>query len=138
MADLVYDSFMHYIALGAIDLKNDDIRCCLLGSSHVPSAAHGHYSDLVGEVVGGGYVAGGAALQAKRVDSVGQKTSFVAANIVWPSVTVSARYAAIYDNTHVDKPLICLFDFGVLKIITDGMFCLNFDPDEGIVSLSAL
>lgn len=138
MADLVYDSFMQHVALGDIDLKNDDIKCCLLGADHVPSSAHTHLSDLGGEVVGDGYIAGGMSLQAKRVERIGSKTTFTAANVIWPVVSVYARYAALYDNTKDDKPLICLFDFGVLKIITDGMFCLNFDPDEGIVSLSAL
>lgn len=138
MSDILYDSFLRDFASGYIDLLGHDIRCALLSEAYAPNFAHSRFAVAADcEVVGDGYIAGGIPLQGKHVEQDGSSTLFAAANLVWPSVTVSARYAMLYDNTVATKPLIGLFDFGAIKVVRDGTFCINFDPNVGVLSMRA-
>ena len=138
MADILFDSFLRDFTSGKIDLLEHDIRCSLITDSYVPNLAHSGFAVVADyEAQGVGYIPGGIPLQAKRVELISGTTMFAAANLVWPAVNVSARYAILYDNTASGKPLIGLFDFGVIKVVKDGMFCINFDPDLGAISMRA-
>lgn len=53
MADLFFTSFKKKMADGTIDLDSHSFKACLLTDVYVPSAAHGTYAQLTGEVANG-------------------------------------------------------------------------------------
>ena len=58
-----------------------------------------------------------------------------AADVEWTSSTItSARYAAIYDDTLTNKPLICAIDFGGDFSTTSGTFKITWNA-SGIFTL---
>lgn len=99
-----------------VDFLSDSIKCMLLTSSYTPDQnAHVFKSDLTNEASGTGYVAGGVALGTKTLAEATLVTSLRAASVVFSAVTLTARYAVIYDATPASdatRPLLWLIDFG--------------------------
>lgn len=130
MPSLVYDSFRRSLLAGGIDLATDPVKVMLVGDSYQPDRRHATTADVYGEVgVGGGYVAGGAELTGKTVAADG---TFDAADVVWPSSTISARGCVLYGGETGE--LICYFDFDVNRMSMAGVFRLTWDP-AGIITL---
>lgn len=66
----------------------------------------------VGEVTGGGYVAGGIALTVNPVPTSAGTTAYLSFNnAVWTSVNFTARAALIYNSTQGNKA-VAVLDFG--------------------------
>lgn len=92
------------------------------------------YSDITGnsdENAGVGYTAGGIALT--NVDPVHDSTNHVAYNDfsnepTWAASTISARGSFIYNDSHVDKEIFLLHDFGSDKNTSAGAFKIVFPP----------
>lgn len=112
-----------------------DIRVVLCSSSYTPNQdTHESKSDVTGEVVGTGYVAGGVVLSGRTLtyDAATNVIAFKGADVEWPNSTITARYAVIYDNTPAtagDKKLIAYVDFGEDKVSSDGTFKLLWHVD---------
>ncbi len=116
-----YGKAAQALAAKKIDLVNDTIKVMLVTSAYTPNMDnHGVKSDVTGEVSGSGYTSGGATLTGKTLT---QETSpntwkWDANDVTWANTSVTFRYAVIYDDTHVDKPLIGYVDFGSNKTAT--------------------
>jgi hypothetical protein len=92
------------------------------------------------EVTGTGYTAGGKTLTNLGVtasnDSSAQGTGYATfANVTWPSSTITARGALIYNstpsangtsNTALTNPAVAVLDFGSDKTVTAGNFTIVF------------
>jgi len=124
-----------------INWSSDTIKVMLCTSSYTPDQdAHVYKSSVTNEVTGTGYTAGGVTLASKTANyNSGTNTiSFSAANAVWTTSTITARYAVIYDSTGVDatSALIAYVDFGADVISSGGSFTITWDA-AGIFTIQA-
>jgi hypothetical protein len=117
-----------------IDWLSDTIKVALCTSSYTPNQdTQVFYSDITNELTtAGGYTAGGATLGSKTLDyTAGTNViKFDAADVVWSSSTITARYAVIYDDTPATagtKPLIGYVDFGADATTSNGAFTITWD-----------
>jgi len=115
-----YNSFWTSIfAASPIDFQADTIKMALLANTYTFNAlarrTHDMWDDVVAhEVVGAGYVAGGATLAGKSAsqDDANDRGLFDANDVTWATSTISARYAMIYKSTGVagTSPLVRCID----------------------------
>lgn len=123
-----------------IDLNSDAIKVMLCSSTYVPDQDAHQYKDVsvTGEVSGTGYTAGGATLSTPSVSYTGASNVFAfdGADVSWPSSTITARYAVVYDDTPAtNKPLICYVDFGADVVSSAGTLSVAWDA-AGIATVT--
>lgn len=139
MAHLVYNEYKKNIGNGTIDWDDNTtttIKILLVTSAYVPDDTnHTFRSDITGEVVGTGYVAGGVAMTSRTSarDDINNKGVYDALDTKFPSVTVTARGAVIYKDTGnpATDPLICYIDFLADKSSAGGDFDIIWS-DNGV------
>lgn len=141
MANVLFNSFKRDIMNGSIDLDTDTIKVMLVTSAYTPNIdTHTKRSDVTNEVSGTGYTAGGATLASPTVtaDTTDDEGVFDAADVTWPSSTITARGAVLYKSrgglASADE-LICYFDFGADKVSSSGNFTITWDS-EGIININ--
>lgn len=124
-----------------IDLNSDTIKVALCTSTYTPDQdLHDYFSDITNEVTGTGYTAGGATLGTPAVSYTGATNVFAfdGADVSWPSSTLTARFAIVYDSTPgtaATNPLICYVDFGADVSTTAGTFQITWDA-AGIATVT--
>jgi hypothetical protein len=123
-----------------IDLDSDTVKVALATSSYTPNQdTHDYFNDITNEVTGTGYTAGGQALASKTVNYTSGTNTFTfdAADTVWGSSTITARYAIIYVDTGTPStsPLIMYVDFGADVVSTSGNFTITWNA-SGIFTFS--
>lgn len=127
----LYSSVHAKLANKEIDLDTDTIKVALCTSSYTPSqTTHDYFNDITNEVTGTGYTAGGATLGSKTVNTSSKTFTFDAADTVWSSSTITARYAIIYDSTPgtaATNPLIGYIDFGADVSSTAANFTITWN-----------
>ena len=138
--NIVFNAFKKNIMNGSIDLDTDTIKIALVTSAYVPDQdLDEDMADIDNQVVGDGYVAGGATLANKTVtvDNTDNEGVFDADDASWSNSTITARGALIYKSTGVaaNDLLICYIDFVTDKISAGGTFSVAFAA-EGIVNLN--
>lgn len=131
MSNLIYDPFLMARDRGEIDLETANIYCLLVDETYSPDAAHQFRSEVVGEVSGSGYTAGGIALTGKALtlDSAAHKAVWDADDVVIPDATLSPRAAVLYvklGGPASADPLIGYWDFGSLKAVSGQPFTLRW------------
>jgi len=115
-----------------IDLDTDAIKVMLTTSTYAPDQdVHQYKSSVTNEVTGTGYTARGATLASKTTTYTGATNvyAFDAADATWPSSTITARTAVVYDDaTGVDAtaPLIAYFQESADVSTTAGTFSVVF------------
>jgi hypothetical protein len=120
---------------GEIDFEHDSFKAMLLSSAYKPDKRHSRRSDLVGEIEGKGYDAGGVdvaiSLALELVpDTKGQRAKIVIniGKAEWARATITARYLAYYKpnggGAALD-PLVGLIDFENLVVSTAGPFTVD-------------
>ena len=138
----LYGLFLKSLANKEIDLDSDTIKVMLVTSAYAPNQdTHQYKSSVTNEVAGTGYTATGAALTGVTVtyDTATNTLKFDANDVSWPSSTLTARYAVIYDSTPASdatRPLIALVDFGADVSTTAGTFQITWSA-SGIATISA-
>lgn len=124
-----------------ISWSSDTIKVALCTNAYTPDQdAHDYFNDITNEVSGTGYTAGGATLSGKTATyTAGTNTyTFDASDTSWPSSTITARYAIIYDaqtGTASTEPLIGYVDFGTDVSSSSGTFSITWDA-AGIFAFS--
>lgn len=114
----VYGRAAELMMEGSHDLDGATYNVMLCTSSYAPDVdTHDFRSDVTNEVTGTGYSAGGQALGSVTVtyDSANNRAVFDAADVVWSSSTITARYAVIYrarGGASSADELLCYVDFG--------------------------
>lgn len=141
MANAVFNSFKRDVMNGAIDLDTDTLKVMLVTSAYSPNIdTHTKRSDITNEVVGAGYVAGGATLANPTVtaDNTDDEGVFDADDVTWTSSTITARGAVIYKSrggaASADE-LVGYVDFGSDYTSTGGNFTITWAA-EGILNLN--
>ncbi len=138
MANMTYDDVRKKLLLGTFgNLSGAAIYCSLHTSAYTPTITHSVYANLTNEVVGAGYVAGGAAcasITATEVSASG-KAVLNCADLSWTSSTITARYAVFYINSG-SKYLLCCKDFTTDYTSTNGTFTVDVSATNGIIYLN--
>lgn len=131
---LLYGNSQLQLANKEVDWLDDDIRVALVGAGYTPNQdIHDYWNDVIAnEITGSGYTANGIALTSKTAVYTGgtNTTTFDAADVSWPSSTITARYAVIYNrtpSTDGTRPLIALVDFGADVSTTGGTFTITWN-----------
>lgn len=137
---LLYGSFPAKLANKEIDWDTDTVKVALCTSTYSPNQdTHDYFNDVTNEVSGTGYTAGGATLGSKTVNyTSGTNTqAFDAADTVWSTATITARYAIIYVSTGTSStsPLIGYVDFGADVSSTAGDFTIQWAAG-GVVTIA--
>lgn len=134
MASKMYGNFLLKALNKEVDWDSDTIKVALVSSSYTPNQdSHDYWDDVVAnEVSGTGYTAGGQTLTSKTItyDSSSNVIVLDAADSVWASSTITARYAVIYDDsgaTNALKVLVGYVDFGSDQSSTSGNFTVTWD-----------
>ena len=134
-----YTHGLEAVMKGEVDLLTDASKVALLASGYTPDQSHKSWLDVeTHEASGAGYTAGGATLENKRVivDVSDRRATFDADDVTWTNSEITARYAAIYDDTASEKPLLALIDFGEEMSSSNGPFTIQWDS-SGILRFTA-
>ena len=104
-----YNDFKEKLAKAEIDLDNYTLKCLLTTSSYTPSATHSQLSDITNEVTDSDYAR--QTLGSVTVTETGGTVTFDCADISFgSSVTITGKYAVLYDDTATNDPLIVYVD----------------------------
>lgn len=136
MANTVCTTFKSELLKGDHDFSSDTFKIALYTSSATSLADYTVYA-VTNEASGTGYSAGGIALSGGTVALSGT-TAYVdfTTNAEFTSVTITARYALIYNTSASNKA--CFFlDFGGNKTATNGTFTIVF-PAAGASAVLTL
>lgn len=118
----VLDSALSKILDDTIDLGQTGLKMCLCDVSEALSATwtgtsgDGLYSDLVAEVTGTGYTAGGLTLTGVSLVSAAGSVSVSADPASWTGVTITAKFGVIYKAAG-DQDILGFFDLETLDPI---------------------
>jgi hypothetical protein len=138
----LYGLALKSLAQGKMVLDADTLKVMLCTSSYTPNQdTHQFKSDVTNEITGTGYTAGGATLSSVTLSyNSGTNTlTLDAADTSWPTSTITARYAVIYDSTpatDATRPLIAYVDFGADTSDASGTFTITWDA-AGIATIAA-
>lgn len=142
MPSKLYGNFLAKALNKEVDWDSDTIKVALLTSSYTPNQdTHDYFDDVsTYEVTGTGYTTGGQTLGSKTItyDTANNVIILDAADTTWSSSTITARYAAIYDDsgaTAASKALIGYVDFSSDQSSTNGNFTITWDS-TGIVRIT--
>ena len=133
-----YGKGIENIMRNTIDVDTHTFKCMLTTSTYVPNVdTHDQKADVTNEVTGTGYTAGGVALTSVVIsqDSTSNEVEIDAADAVWSSSTITARYAVVYDDTAAGDELLMYVDFGEDFTSTNGTFTIQWSV-EGLVKAS--
>lgn len=135
----LYASFQSTLANKEVDLDSDTLKVMLTTSAYTPNqGTHKYKSSVTNEVTGTGYTATGATLASVTVNLATNTLTFDAADVTWPTSTITARYAVIYDSTPASdatRPLIAYVDFGADVSSTGADFTIQWNA-SGIASFT--
>tara|TARA_Y100001938_G_scaffold147479_1_gene228749 strand:+ start:1267 stop:1692 length:426 start_codon:yes stop_codon:yes gene_type:complete len=104
-----YNDFKEHLAKADVDMNGDTFKVLLTTSSYTPAATHSTISDITNEVTDSDYSR--QTLASVTVTETGGTVTFDADNISFGSaVSITAKYAVIYDDTHASDALMCYVD----------------------------
>lgn len=125
-----------------VDLLDDTIKVALTTSSYTPDQdTHDYFNDVTNEVTGTGYVAGGTAIANDSLAyTAGTNTlKYDGDDVSWPSSTITARTAVIYDatpGTDATRPLIAYQQSDGDIVSSSGTFTVQWNA-SGILTIVA-
>jgi len=126
----LYSNIHKQMANKEIDLDTNTIKVALCTSTYTPNQnTHDYFDDITNEVSGTGYTAGGATLGTKTVNTSSKTFTFDAADTVWSTATITARYAIVYCSTGTasTSALIGYIDFGADVSSTAANFTITWN-----------
>ena len=129
-----FSNLTDHLAKAAVNFSADTFKCLLV--SVLPTEANldawVNRSDVLNEVIGTGYAAGGVAVTVTvgALDTTNNRTPVTFTNLSpgWTTSTITAVAAIVYKNTGLgttDK-LVNMIDFGASVSSTAGSFNVTF------------
>jgi len=111
------------------DYDADSVSVSLHSSVYVPNTSHAFSSDLRGEIAGGGYAR--KKLQGREVvfDEATQRFQFKATRVVWPLVTLTARWAVISFDGLGTTNLLAWVDLGGARQVFNSTLSIGWEND---------
>jgi hypothetical protein len=139
MTAFLYGKFLADLCNGIHDFSTHTFNIILCTDSYTPNVATDNVLTDVNtdEVSGTGYTTGGAQIVITSVaySSTANALIIQADNVQWPSSTITARYAVLYNGTATNNPLVGYFDFGVDEVSTNGLFELDVSS-SGLINMT--
>lgn len=131
MADMFYNGFFEAHGDGTIDMDSHVFKVVLLTDAYTPNAAHTGYSSVSANEVanGNGYTTGGKTLTNISWAQTGGIGKFDSDDPIWTGATITARYAALYDDTAAGKDLLFMLDFLQNKSSSAADFSITVDAN---------
>jgi hypothetical protein len=128
-------------AANRVDWVNDTIKCALTTATYAPNQdTHDFFDDVTNEVTGSGYTAGGVTLGTKTLtyDAATNETRLDAADALWATSTITARYAVVYKSTGTasTSALLGYVDFGGDQTTSAADFTIQWDA-TGVLKITA-
>lgn len=130
MASLIFNSALDDIFRGNVVPEDDTFKVMLVTSAYAPNKdTHTKRSHVTNEVVGTGYVAGGAAAAVTVTnDTANDRIDTELGDASWAAATITARGAVYYKSrggaASADE-LVAYIDFGADIVSTAGLFSLT-------------
>jgi hypothetical protein len=115
----------------------DTFKIALYTSSATLGATTTAYSS-VNEVVGTGYVAGGATLTNVTPVTSGTTAYIDFGDAAWPGSTITARGALIYNDTAAGNPACLVLDFGADKSSSASTFTVVFPTADATSAIARI
>lgn len=104
-----YNDFKEHLAKADVDCNSDTFKCVLMTSSYTPATTHSTLGDLTNICADSDYSA--QTLANIAVTETGGTVTFDCDDISFgSSVSITAKYAAIYDDTHASDALMAYVD----------------------------
>ena len=104
-----YNDFKEHLAKADVDCNSDTFKCLLTTSSYTPAATHSTISDITNECADSAYSR--QTLASVTVTETGGTVTFDSDDISFgSSVSITAKYAVIFDDTHASDALMCYVD----------------------------
>lgn len=137
MAMIPFYCFLEDLAEQKHNLASDTLKIALTNTA--PNLTDTQFSAITEIAAGNGYTAGGAGV---TVSSSAQTAGVY--KLIIGDVTITAaggsigpfRYGVLYNDTHVDKPLIGYFDYGIGYTLPDTEpFVFDFDAAGGVFTI---
>lgn len=132
MASFNFNFGIRGIVTGAIDLDTDSFKMLLVSSvlTETEKDAFDFRNDIINEVTGTGYTAGGNAvtLTVAAVDGPNNDVEITASAVSWPTSTITALGAVIYKargGASSADDVLCFLDFGGSVASTNGTFTVT-------------
>ena len=140
MASGIFYVFKDHLMKKLLNLNTagDTINVALMGSAYPGSVdfSSATYAAISGsEMSGTGYSTGGTALSGQSVSSALGTTTFTGSNTAWGSAASFTAYGAVLYDVTDSNSLICWFDFGGGKTVSNGTFTIQWNA-SGIITLS--
>jgi hypothetical protein len=141
----VYAKLALSLATKKIDVTADTFKVLLLSAYTVGSTQNTaqYVADVLAaatEASGPGYTAGGVVIASPTFTQVGLVYTFDSAtDPAWPTSTITASYALIYDSTpgtDATNPVVGYYDLDGAKSSSGGTFSLSLNA-SGIFTLTA-
>lgn len=132
----LYGPALAALSSGAIDWATATVECALLDATYVPAQdTHAHASDLTGELTDASYARQTLTGKTNTYDAASNTQHLDAADIVFPALSGTFRYAVILVSTGTasTSPLVAFTDFGSDQVATGVDVTLTVDS-QGVVT----
>jgi len=129
MANLIYSNAKARLLGGDSLLLSNTLKVALVDSGYTPNSAHTSFDSDAGsyEISGTNYAAGGVTVTNKSVALDGTTAKFDGDDAVWSNATFTgARWALLYHAAAGDNFLLCAYDLGGDKQVTNGTFTVQW------------
>lgn len=129
---MLYRSLRRALARGLIDLESGLVKALLVTARYRPDEQHATVAQVVGEVTGPGYAAGGKALVGALLKPGRDYEALVALDLVWPEASITARGVVVYYDLGdaARSVLLTHADFGTDITSTNGPFTVHWRDGE--------
>lgn len=99
-----YGILLTSMAKGDISLDTDVVKAMLTTDTYTPNInSHQYKSDVIGEVSGSGYTAGGKVCGGIFISFGALTMKVTAGNLAWSSASFLCRYLVLYDDSTGDR-----------------------------------
>jgi len=135
---LVYGSAMANLFAGAVSYETDVIKMALHDSTYAPNQdIDANWGDVIGEVAGTGYTAGGVELTGKTVSYDGASNTLILGcdNPQWVGATLTdVCFGVVYKEgaSPATSPLLCYVNFGTPQAVSGSSFTVVV-PVTGLI-----
>jgi hypothetical protein len=126
---VAYGRAVEMLTQGYVNYALGQVTVSLHTSAYVPNVSDSNFGDIRGEVVGGGYTR--RKLQGREVifDTAVQRFQLVATRVVFPLVTLTARWAVLHFEASPAADLLAWVDLGGSRQVFNATLAIGWEND---------
>lgn len=133
-----FNSFPGQLLRGVHNFSSNTFKAVLTNTA--PAATNTVLTDIAQISASGGYTAGGVTLDSVTItENAGTAKVSIADEVITASGGSIGpfRYVVAYNDTPVNDPLLCYYDYGSSITLADGeSFTIDFDGTNGVFTLA--